>query len=455
MRFQLVNEFSLLPFQREGAEWLAGRKLALLADEMRLGKSPQTIFGLEIANCSRILVVCPAVARVNWAREFDRWAIFPKNVQILSTYSDVARDSAEVVICSFEYVTRFYLELCSRRWSLLLVDEVHFVKSVDAKRSGAVFGRSGIVRAAERTWVLSGTPAPNHAGELWILLFTFGVTKLPYPAFVDKYCETVPTGYGEGYKITGTKKSAIPELRALLKQVMLRRTMKQVMPEVKEPLFSSFVVEAGSVEGLIDLTRELKEKLEQEGLIVSDLFENARLTDDEKLRMLEGLASSVSTLRRYTGLQRVAPAIELVQGELEIGLYDKVVIFAIHRSVVEALKNGFEKKGFGVVVLNGDSTPKQKQQAQDSFNTQKTIQIFIGNILSAGTNITLAAAHTVLFVEEDWVPGNNAQAAKRCTHIKKLEPISVRFLTLCHPIVERISRVVQKKTKELTEIFDD
>lgn len=440
----------LLDFQLEGAAWLASRKLALLADEMRLGKSPQSIRAIDsVAGISRVLIVCPAVARINWAREFEEWSVFPREVQPLLSYSDAP--AAPIVTCSFEYATKHTERLKARGpWDVLIIDEVHFGKSVDARRTHALFGRNGLVRAAERVWALSGTPAPNHAGELWVLLYTFGVTPLAYVDFVNRYCDTRHNGYE--HQIVGTKKAMIPELRTMLEVVMLRRTMREVMPSNPEPIYASYVVEPGSVEGLIDLTAELEEKLSRERNILSDVVDSAALSDDAKLRMLEGLAGSVSTLRRYTGLQKVAPCVELVSGELELKLYDKIIIFAVHKSVVSALASALSR--FGVVTLTGDSTPTQKQAAQDRFNTDPAVRVFIGNIISAGTNITLAAAHDGIFIEQDWVPGNNAQAAKRCSHILKKGQISWRFLALANPIDERVSRAVLKKTKELTEIFD-
>lgn len=434
----------LLDFQKVGAEWLTTRKLALLADEMRLGKSPQTVRAADAIGAQKILIVCPAVAQTNWLREFERWSINRPRGRSLMT-------------CSFEYATRHREELilfCSP-WDLIVIDEIHFCKSVEAKRTHAIFGKEGLVRHAARVWALSGTPAPNHAGELWILLYSFGVTKLTHPQFIDRYCDVMPSNFGyHGMKIVGTKRSMVPELRTLLSKIMLRRTTKEVLPNNAEPLISSYVVEPGSVEGLIDLTAELKVTLEKQRSQMSHVMDTVNLSDDEKLRMLEGLAGSVSTLRRYNGLQLVAPAVELVSGELEVCLYKKIVIFAIHRAVVAALALKLREKGFGVVTLNGDTSPRDKQEAQDRFNTDPKCQIFIGNIFSAGTNITLAAAHDVLLVEEDWVPGNNLQAIKRCGHVLKKEPISVRFLTLANPLCERVSKTVRKKTKELTEIFD-
>ena len=61
----------LFPFQKVGVPWLAGRTAGLLADEMGLGKSVQA--ALAVPDGAPVLVVCPAVAKGVWKREFAKW----------------------------------------------------------------------------------------------------------------------------------------------------------------------------------------------------------------------------------------------------------------------------------------------------------------------------------------------------------------------------------------------
>ena len=62
---------SLYPFQRSGAEWLAYRYGALLADQMGLGKTLQTLAALPPD--AQAVVVGPAVAKGVWCRETNEW----------------------------------------------------------------------------------------------------------------------------------------------------------------------------------------------------------------------------------------------------------------------------------------------------------------------------------------------------------------------------------------------
>ena len=77
-----MSTLELYPYQHVGAEWLAGRSRAILGDTMGLGKSPQAIRAADMAGARRVAIVCPAIARVNWRREFERWTVYAPELRI-------------------------------------------------------------------------------------------------------------------------------------------------------------------------------------------------------------------------------------------------------------------------------------------------------------------------------------------------------------------------------------
>jgi hypothetical protein len=125
---------------------------------------------------------------------------------------------------------------------VFIPDEAHFAKNPEAKRTKMVYGKGGFSWMAGATWPLSGTPAPKHAAELWCMLRAFGVVGMSYGDFIRRYC-TVDWMSG---KPNGTKVEMIPELKALLATVMLRRTRKQVAPEMPDIGFDFLEVKIGA-----------------------------------------------------------------------------------------------------------------------------------------------------------------------------------------------------------------
>ena len=52
---------------------------------------------------------------------------------------------------------------------------------------------------------------------------------------------------------------------------------------------------------------------------------------EDKIAAISALSDSVSTLRRYIGLQKCRDAVELIKSELKSNAYKKIVIFEPHR----------------------------------------------------------------------------------------------------------------------------
>lgn len=435
----------LFEYQQTGSQWLTARKSALLADEPGLGKSAQAIVAAESIGAKNVLILCPAIGRISWDREIRKFSSLTSSRQIHVAQTSKAllpprSGAALTIICSYDLAARH--DFRGLEFDLLILDEAHFLKSPKAKRTKAVMGGGGIVRRAKRVWALTGTPMPNHAGELWILLYTFGVTRLKYLEFVDRYCYVGDLG-----NITGTKKDKIPELKAMLGKIMLRRKKEDVLKDLPPLLYSELVVEAGKVK-LDSAEKALVEKQLEKfmGLERHD-------GDDETfLRILEATAGSISTLRRYLGMQKVAPVVELVRQELESYPSQKVVLFAIHREVVMQLMAGL--KDFGAVAITGTTPTFVREKSVREFQENPHCRVFIGNIQACGTSITLTASDQVLFVEQEWVPAANAQAAQRCHRIGQTRAVNARFVAIANSLDEKIAAVLRRKTDEISAVFD-
>src|ERR1700757_4578197 len=92
----------LFSYQKEGAVWLSTLRNAILADQMRVGKTPTAIGGADLINARKILVICPGIARPNWEREFRRWQMLLRQTCCLMSSKDTA--GPEVVITSYELI---------------------------------------------------------------------------------------------------------------------------------------------------------------------------------------------------------------------------------------------------------------------------------------------------------------------------------------------------------------
>ncbi len=448
----------LFPYQQTGSDWLATRKYALLADEMGLGKTPQAISAAWKSHAQKILVICPANLRVNWEREVRVWSGYtPKAILNKKDYET----PAHVKIVSFDFATAHTKLLCSEKWDLVIVDEVHFIKTTEAKRSEAIYGKNGIIRHTEKFWAISGTPAPKHAGELWILLYTLGLTTLSYQKFVARYCTFYM--YQGKMQITGTRELAIPELNDLMRPLVLRRKVNEVLKDLPPVHFSDLIVEPDfqslDLEGSVSFSQymfsdtkkqELQNKIALERELLASVM-NAAKPNEDVMTILQSMAKSNSTLRRYNGLLKIEPVAQIVEQELEAGAYNKIILFCVHRDVVEGLRIRLSR--FGAVTVYGGTDPKKVQKRVDAFQRDPKTQIFIGNMGSAGTGLTLTASNQVMIVEDDYNPSTVMQAWKRAHRIGQTMPVFVRCVGLNDPLDIQITATSRRRASELAQFF--
>src|SRR4051812_43178128 len=96
---------ALFPYQEEGAQWLATKRRALLADDMGLGKTAQAIRAADLIGAERILILCPAIARTNWVREFSKFSRRGRSFSTVLSATDTWPTSGGIA-CSYDLITK-------------------------------------------------------------------------------------------------------------------------------------------------------------------------------------------------------------------------------------------------------------------------------------------------------------------------------------------------------------
>ena len=424
----LGKHVRLKPWQAYGAVWLAERRYALLADEMRVGKTLTALTAAQLIRARRILVICPAFARHNWEKEAERAVPgIPRHIiKTKKQLESVDGHDPGVYVTSYGLIPKAE----ATPWDVVIADESHFLRSCSASRTRQVLGKGGLVHRTRAFWALSGTPAVGNYSELWALLHVFGTYAGSYERFCRDFCtmhlvrdKWVPSG----------SKNA-EALRVLLEPVMLRRRFAEVAPEQAAIEYSDYVLD-------IELD-----------FVVSDSAVLRRaLSRRDLAEALSEVSDSVSTLHRLLGVAKVPASVELLSSELDAGDH-KLVVFAVHRDVVALLAEGLA--GYNPAVINGLVSAANRDAALARFQQDPMCRVFIGNIASAGTAIDLSVANEVVFVEASWVPGENQQAAMRLQNMNRTGGISARFLSSNDWMDRRITHALARKASDLTAIFD-
>ena len=424
----------LFDYQRVGAKFLAENPAAFLADEQGLGKTIQVIAACDMLGLTKVVVICPAIAKINWRREFEKWGTVEREVKVFSY--DKMTQSKEVrnEIAKFEP-------------DVIVLDEAHYLKNRQAKRTKYLYGQfcrgDGLVRFADRVWLLSGTPIPNDVSDFWTHLKAIWQYPLNFTDYTVYFCRTWESQFG--LKVLGNKAERMAEFKTILSSIMLRRKTENVLKELPQLWWQDSVVE---VQGWDDMAHI---ENEQERAAVELILQNA-ITQDDLSDKLGEIAPHMASLRRLTALAKAKPIAAQLAGELRDNAYDKVVVFAYHKAALEALREGLAE--FNPAYIVGGMTAGDRQAEIDRFQNDPECRVFIGQITACSTAITLTAANQVVFAEMDWVPAVNAQASKRCHRIGQSKPVIVRSFALANSTDEVVARTLAKKAQMISEALD-
>lgn len=451
------------PYQVAGIRYATTRRATLIADEMGLGKTVQAI-GVSNADATirNVLIICPASVKVMWYRMWAKWNTKPG--MIAQVANNGVLPLTPVVITNFERVAKQRKEIDAREWDLLIIDECHKLKSADAQRTVAIYGKrarkgakavAGI--AARKVVLLSGTPSPNRPVELLPMLEYADPNGLGKNAwmFLQRYCGATHNGWG--WDFSGASNTA--ELQSRLRQnLMIRRLKADVEKELPDKVRQ--VIElpptpeiAAIVQRELETEARWAEVIEQAKAAVKD----GNPKDDVYLAAVASLRESnlvafeeMSRMAHELAVAKVPLVVEFVEDILEE--QEKVVIMAHHQDVIDALTQALA--AHGAVKLVGGMSLVDRQRSVDRFQADPSCRAFVGSIQAAGVGITLTAASTVVFAELDWVPGNMTQAEDRCHRIGQTNTVVVYHCVVDGSLDVRRAYAIMDKQAVLYRVLD-
>ena len=167
-------------------------------------------------------------------------------------------------------------------------------------------------------------------------------------------------------------------------------------------------------------------------------------------RIDEVIAQDDAMLRQLAVEGKIDESIEFIRNMIDSG--EKIVIFAIHKVVIKRLMDEF---GDIAVKIDGSVSQKQRDQNVELFQKDEKIKIFVGQIDSAGTGLTLTASSNVVFLEYPFNPGQVSQCIDRTHRIgQEAESINVWYIVAENSIDSDIAKILDGKAKVLAEVLD-
>jgi len=462
------------PFQKAGIKYcmerlfgqngFAPQKAVLLGDDMGLGKTVQAIGVMNQdpdLRSIRALIVCPASLKLNWRNELQRWLMDGMGSEAFVVRKEWPGElqQARFVIVNYDILHRYEKEIRREEWDYLIVDEAHFLKNQKSRRAiyllGGVHeieeGSAKIVNEvpARREIFMTGTPIPNRVKEGWTLFQRCdpeGIGK-NYKHFIQRYClnnenlKELQTRLRVKCMVRRAKSQVLKELPPKQRQVITldpddlgcTRLFKQEMSIFKEyqALIQTWQVqiELAKAKGVETYRQTLALKKQKLGLKASELA---------KLRMSTAMAKVPAVLERMKELKR--------EGK-------KVILFAHHKCVLDALQEGLTAAGMSLVRVDGSTSINKRQKAVEDFQAGM-VDVFLGGIIPAGVGLTLTQADTVVFAELDWVPGNMTQAEDRAHRMGQLLIVWILHMVMEGSLDEYIAKKLIQKQETIEAALD-
>jgi len=406
------------PFQKQvlnEIDWFRGR--CLLALEQGLGKTLISLWWLKRREAIPVIVVCPGTVKFVWQYESQRVGL---SCEVISGRSPYRLGSADVTVINYD-ILLYWLNYLERNYKCLIIDECHYIGNHRAKRTRAV---KRLAAGIPYVLALSGTPVLNRPYELHTTLSILCPKLFPSRwEFLQRYCHPVLTPWGWQYKGV----SNVEELHSILtRRVMIRRRKEEVLDSLPPKIRSTIPIPI-SVQDYHQLLRNLRSNNER------------------------GEVSKAQSLIQEVARLKLNGAIEWIRNLLDT-TGEKVVIFGVHKEIIESLCSALHS--YGCVKIDGDTPMEKRSEIVSQFQHVPKVRVFVGNVLAAGTGITLTASSNVLFVELPWRPSDILQAEDRCHRIGTHRPVWVYYLVAQGTIEEKICRIIEKKQNIINSVID-
>jgi SNF2 family DNA or RNA helicase len=443
------------PHQLDFVDFAVKYKKVAAAHDTGTGKSRSAVKLADRIKAKRILVLCPTLAATMLRDQFHEWGEIPRIVTIARNgTSDL---TGNVVIVPFDLLSTesaIARRLAQYVFDLVIIDEAHALKTPEAKRTRAAYGSNtksgGVAHTAPYVVLLSGTLMPNHAAELWPHLSALRPELLGEPgrdSFIERYCttKTVWRGSTPHEQITGIKMGPpAKDLHKRLATFVHRVHKEDVLKDLPPVLWTVVPVHVASLSIHEDMLRDWRVA---EARLLKDI---GSATGEEALAIAAASPYS-ATQRRLTGLIKLQAMIEALHDELEPSTH-KVISFAYHRSVLEAIEERLS--GYGVVTIDGRTPQDARPNLVRQFQTDRSKRIFNGQINTAGESIDLTASSSVWIMENDWTPKTLTQAVGRAHRHGQKSSVNARILALEGSIDLALSRTVARKARDVETIME-
>lgn len=386
-------------YQEWGVKYTLHQSRVLLGDEMGLGKTIQAIaamVSLRNTGATHFVVVCPASVITNWCREIRKMSLLT-----VTKIHGAGRTSAlkawlksgGVAVTTYE--TTSHLKMDNNfKFTLLVVDEAHYIKNPEARRTVNV---KNISNHAERLLFMTGTALENKVEEMISLI------QILQPTIASQVA-------GMAFM------ASAPQFREKVAPVYYRRKREDVLTELPELIES----------------KEWCTMLTEEEQIYEQAILSKRYADARRVSW------NVDDLQNSSKAKRLLEIIEEAEDDGR-----KVIVFSFFLDTIRKITELLGNKCLNPI--NGSVTPQRRQEIIDEFDKAPAGTVLAAQIQSGGTGLNIQSASVVILCEPQFKPSIENQAISRAYRMGQARNVLVYRLLCENTVDEKITSLLESK----------
>lgn len=386
-------------YQEWGVKYTLHQSRVLLGDEMGLGKTIQAIaamVSLRNTGATHFVVVCPASVITNWCREIRKMSLLTVTKIHGTGRSSALRSwikSGGVAVTTYETTGHFKLDE-NFKFTLLVVDEAHYIKNPEARRTVNV---KNISNHTERLLFMTGTALENKVDEMIALI------KILQPTIASQVS-------GMAFL------SSAPQFREKVAPVYYRRKREDVLTELPE-----------LIESKEWCTMLSEEEQIYEQAVLSKHYADARR-----------VSWNVGELHNSSKAKRLLEIIEEAENDGR-----KIIVFSFFLDTIRKIAELLGNKCLNPI--NGSVTPQRRQEIIDEFDKASSGTVLAAQIQSGGTGLNIQSASVVILCEPQFKPSIENQAISRAYRMGQARNVLVYRLLCENTVDEKITSLLESK----------
>lgn len=435
--------------------------------EMGCGKTLTAIAiagaGYQMGKVERLLIVAPTSVVAVWPKELQEYAKFKytcktllgEKKQRIKQIDDLLKfpfKALKVAVINYESTWRPEIleKLKEFDADMVIADESQRIKTYDAAQSKAMHELGD---QARYKLILSGTPVQTAAIDIWSQYRFLDKTVFGDNFFKFRGRYAIMGGYGNkkivGYKdleglikkehsiafrVTKDEALDLPEQTFETRKIQFNQKEKNLYERIKKDSYAE-LDGGGHITATTVLTRLLRLQQLAGGFLVQDDAQKPQLVSRAKLDALGDIIE-----------------------DYVIGSGKKLVIFARFIAEVKAIMELADKvlpKELKQVAIYGDIKKEDRGDIVKQFQEDPKTVLFIGQIDTAGTGITLTAADTCVYYSKNFNYATYSQSLSRIHRIGQRNCCTYIDLEIEGTIDELISKALSRKEDMAKTVIDN